>query len=104
MSVGYSIKKLKEVSQWFRDHPTGMLRVHTWPVQELNQEDWRKWFIDCLNTKINRFQSLRGRKDTPEYFWEMMRTQRELNNPRLIIHWLPRDLKKRFAYRMQYGD
>lgn len=42
----------------------------------------------------------KGRKWADIWQTEAMRAARALNTPRLIIHWLPSDLKERFANRL----
>jgi hypothetical protein len=100
-----SVRELKTVRDWFRDHPKGTVRIaDVWPEQIYDQDQWKCWFIDCLNKKINRKGVLNGRKDDPDWQIEMKRAARQINHPRLIIDWLPRDLMKRFAHRLRGED
>lgn len=41
-----------------------------------------------------------GRKWDPNWQAEMRRAANDLNCPRLVIHWLPPDLRSRFAHRL----
>ena len=97
----YSVSKLKAVKQFLKDNPDGLVPTGRWTNPTLNREQWNKWFIDCLNRKINRDMPTEGRKYSYEYFCEMRHAQNELNHPRLIIDWLPKDLKERFGYRLR---
>ena len=101
MPFRYTLKQLKQVRQWFKDHPGGTVKVHMWPEIVMNKNQWLKWFMDCLNEKINRYEKIRGRRDCQEYFIEMIRAAREINHPRLIIDYLPRDLKIKFKNRLR---
>jgi hypothetical protein len=100
---GYTVPQLREALAFAKAHPAGTIRVHwaPWPGTFTGTE-WRRWFRQCLDRKINRqFPVSRGRKDTPDWFMEQCRASRQLNQPRLIIHWLPPDLTKRFAHRLR---
>ena len=46
-----------------------------------------------------------GRKWNPQWQADMARASRDLNRPRLVIRWLPSDLKVRFPHRLtQAGE
>jgi hypothetical protein len=101
MVFRYTVKMLLEVKEWFKTHPGGIVKPHgTWPPVELDEEGWHRWFRECLARKINRNEKPRGRKDCPEWRREIERAARDLNRPRLIIHWLPSELRERFAHRL----
>ena len=99
----YSIKMLLKVKAWFKEHPDGAIDIPgLFPPERLNREQWQRWFIDCLNNKINRFDERKKfRKFDSDYYYEMRRAQSQINYPRLIIDWLPKDLKQRFAHRLR---
>jgi len=101
MAFRYSIRQLKQVKAWFKENPNGTVFVHTWPEVIINREQWHVWLMSCLHEKINRNEKPRGRKDCQKWFIEMRRASREINHPRLIIDYLPKDLKTRFAYRLR---
>ena len=103
MGFRYTIKQLKNTRQWLRDNPDGTVKVHHkngFP-EVLNRNQWQSWFVGCLHAKINRGANMTGRKYGLDYQTEMRRAQRQLNHPRLIIDWLPADLKTRFEYRLR---
>jgi len=103
MAFQYSIRQLKQVKQWFKDNPMGTVKIHdVWPSKVFNRDQWHCWLRKCLDSKINRHEKqCRGRKNSHDYYFELLRAAREINQPRLIINWLPKDLKKRFAYRLR---
>jgi len=103
MAFQYSIRQLKQIKQWFKDNPEGTVKVHdVFPYQIFNKNQWHCWLKSCLMQKINRQErQCRGRKDSKDYYFEMLRAARQINQSRLIIDWLPGDLKKRFAYRLR---
>jgi len=101
MAFRYSIRQLKQVRQWFKDNPNGTVHVHCWPPEIMTRGQWHNWLMNCLHDKINRNEKPRGHRDCQEYFIDMRRVSREINHPRLIIDYLPKDLKKRFAYRLR---
>jgi hypothetical protein len=43
----------------------------------------------------------KGRKWDQQWQADMRRASRDLNTPRLVISWLPFDIKERFAYRLR---
>lgn len=59
-------------------------------------------FRDGLHDRINRHipDYGKGRKWDRDWFWMMWRAARDLNTPRLAIHWLPPELRERFEHRM----
>lgn len=59
----------------------------------------REGLMDRINRHDRSFG--RGRKWDPDYQRAMFQASRMLNTPRLIIDWLPPDLKARFAYRLR---
>ena len=98
----YSIQTLLKVKSWFDNNPNGIVNIpNMFPVLQLNKEQWHQWFIECLNNKINRFDTRSNyRKFDLDYFYSMRRAQ-NLINSRCIIDWLPKDLKERFSYRLR---
>ena len=100
---GYTVAQLREALAFAKAHPDGTLRIAwaPWPGTFTGTE-WLRWFQHCLDRKINRAQpASRGRKDTQDWFMQQWRCSRELNTPRLVVHWLPPDLKARFAHRLR---
>ena len=97
----YSVKKLQAVKDWLKDHPDGHIPTGRWTNPTMNRQQWNEWFIKCLHEKINRNESPRGRKDNSDWFWEIKRASYQINHARLIIDWLPKDLKSRFSYRLR---
>lgn len=55
-----------------------------------------------LHDRINRrlAWSQDGRKWAPIWQRDMARAARDLNHPRLRIHWLPPELRERFGHRL----
>ncbi|MCP4878276.1 MAG: hypothetical protein GY896_22720 [Gammaproteobacteria bacterium] len=45
-----------------------------------------------------------GRKWDSDWQRCIANVARQLNTPRLIIHWLPKELKERFAHRLWEGE
>lgn len=99
----YSLKTLLKVKRFFDSHPEGIVNIPgMFPPLSLNKTDWHKWLRECINKKINRFDSrLKWRKFDSDYYYEMKRAQYQINYPRMIIDWLPKDLKTRFAHRLR---
>lgn len=96
----YSARQLLEVKQWFDENPDGVLRVPIWPSGTYTRQEWHAWFIDCLHNKINRNEKKRGRKDCHLWDTEMRRAATQVNTPRLIVRWLPKDLRGRLSHRL----
>jgi hypothetical protein len=104
-SFRYNAAQLLAVKKFFDLNPDGTIKVPVWTKPVYTRDEWKAWFRKCLHTKINRESSIRGRKDSMDWFCQMRRSQWEINQPRLVIHWLPKDLKSRFAHRLtQPGD
>jgi hypothetical protein len=72
--------------------------------------EFRRGLNDRINRRIAGFPgSLRprvahGRKFEHEWQLETYRASRQLNQPRLIIHWLPPWLRDRFKHRLRSDD
>lgn len=95
----YTIADLRRGLTWAKSHPTA--RAYIPAVGDtMTGAEWRAWFRRCLDAKINRHLPARGRKDDPDWRAVMRRTARELNS-RVVIRWLPHDLKARFGYRLE---
>lgn len=58
----------------------------------------REGVHDRINRRLPWSQE--GRKWAPIWQRDMARAARELNHPRLCIHWLPPDLRERFGHRL----
>ena len=56
-----------------------------------------------LMDRINRhdLSYRRGRKFDPDYQRSILQAARQLNQPRLIIDWLPPELRVRFTHRLR---
>jgi len=57
-----------------------------------------------LDDRINRHDRTRPqkwRKLQSSWYWEIFRAADQLNDPRLIIGWLPTELKTRFSHRLR---
>lgn len=101
---GYTVRQLIETHRaakaWPQDAP--FIRVDWCTV--LTAREWLAWFRERLLMKIqyNGEGTTRSgwRKMQREWQVEMDRAARALNTPRLVIHWLPPDLKTRFAHRL----
>jgi len=63
-------------------------------------------FSDGLHDRINRHIPGYGggRKWSSDWQREMTYTARMLNTPRLVIDWLPADLRKRFLHRLRSSE
>lgn len=99
----YTIPQLRTAMAWAKAHPNDTIRIHWAPFgqQHFTGTAWRAWFQQCLMTKINRTLPQPGwRKLDSGWYWEMWRASRDLNTPRLAIHWLPTELRARFAARL----
>lgn len=70
--------------------------------------DYRRGMHDRINRRAGGHvlapETKRGRKDCSDWFYLMFRTSRDLNHPRLVIHWLPLELRERFAHRLADRD
>ena len=93
-----SIRNLLAIRTFFREHPDGSVPMD-W-CTSYTKDEWNRFFLGCLNRKINRNEKPRGRKDSPDWEREMRRAADQINRPRLVIHWLPPDLRNRFAHRL----
>lgn len=58
----------------------------------------REGVHDRINRRLSWSQE--GRKWAPIWQRDMQRAARDLNHPRLRIHWLPADLRERFGHRL----
>jgi hypothetical protein len=102
----YTIPQLLKAHSFFKQNPDGILKLpDLWPPKEFDAQNWRQWFQGCLHEKINRNIITTGRKHDPDYQTELRRAANLLNHrPRLIIDYLPPDLKQRFKHRLRGSD
>ena len=65
--------------------------------------DLRRGLEDRLNRHLPGYGV--GRKWSSDWYFATWNASRAINNPRLIVRWLPADMMKipRFAERVQYG-
>ena len=54
--------------------------------------DLRAGLDDRINRNIPGYG--KGRKWSSDWYWPMVRAARDVNNPRLVIRWLPPELMK----------
>ena len=101
----YTISQLLDTYQFFKQNPDGIVNIHGLEFpKSFDAQNWRLWFRDCLHQRINRNIIPKGRKHDPDYQTEMRRAANLLNHPRLVIDYLPPDLKQRFKHRLQGSD
>lgn len=105
MTTRYTVAQLRTALTFAKEHHQDatikVVDTGGWPRTYTGTE-YRHWFQDCLMAKINReLPASRGRKDTRDWFMAQWRASRDLNNPRLIIDWLPQNLAVRFAHRLR---
>lgn len=66
----------------------------------------KEWADECSKALMKRINTrggieFKGRKYDSDYQRSILQASIALNTPRLIIDWLPKDLEKRFAYRLR---
>jgi hypothetical protein len=61
--------------------------------------DLRKGMDDRINRRIPGYG--KGRKWGSDWYFSMWRASRDLNNPRLVIRWLPAEIRERFRDRIE---
>jgi len=87
-----------------RQAPSGTIYTESlcgwWPT---TRETILAQFSAGVHDRINRHLPGYGvgRKWKPQWQSEMRRTARQVNTPRLRISWLPKELRGRFADRME---
>lgn len=100
------VAQLKATLAFAKAHQADGSMIHVtdtggWP-RTYTGAAYRRWFRECLMRKIDReAPASRGRKDCRNWFMEQWRASRELNQPRLVIHWLPPNLAARFPHRLR---
>ena len=63
----YTAKSLVATYHRLKANPHAAYLFGEWPHERMTFAQWRVWFMDCLNAKINRNETPRGKKDTPKY-------------------------------------
>lgn len=61
------LEVLLEASRLYRADPDTRIDTGVWPPEVWTRADFRRWFTGCLDSKINRQDTRRWRKLTPEY-------------------------------------
>jgi hypothetical protein len=64
--------------------------------------EFREGMDDRINRHIPGFGV--GRKWEPNWFWAAWRAARDVNTPRLIVRYVPPDLKARLAHRIHTNE
>lgn len=86
--------RLIRAAQFFRENPEGEISTGLWQEPYWNRSSFNRWFVGCLNDKINskdpRFP--KGRKTNPEFEMELSRNAPFLRC-RAIIDYIPPILK-----------
>jgi hypothetical protein len=72
---------------------------------EVDRNEILRQFNDGLHARINQHIPWynNGKKWVNQWQIDTLRAARELNTPRLVIHWLPHWLKNRFEHRLHWA-
>lgn len=79
MSYTYTVSGLLRAYKHFKAAPDTYYRYHTpgiWPDREWSFREFRQWLIDCLNRKINREDTRKGRCYTEKYTQDLQHDKR----------------------------
>ena len=73
-------RNILTAKRWLRDNPGGTIKTGIWTDETWTAKQFRAWFLNCLNAKINRNDPRANwRKMTPEYQIDLWRDVREVN-------------------------
>lgn len=61
------LEVLLEASRLYRTDPDTRIDIGVWPPTVWARADFRRWFMSCLHSKINRQDTRQWRKLKPEY-------------------------------------
>lgn len=96
----YTARQLITCYRWCRQHPQGHVPIDRF--ETLTADEWVAWFRRCLDLKVSA--TLRGfhhgRKWDKEWQTQAWRTSREVNTPRLAVHWVPYEFRHRLRHRL----
>jgi hypothetical protein len=96
----YTAKQLLTCHHWCRTHPNGRVPIDRMEI--ISADEWLRWFRQCLDKKISSHMPHvnRGRKWGYDWQIQAWRTSREVNTPRLIVRWIPREFLPRLTHRL----
>jgi hypothetical protein len=82
------------------------LRLERWTGGHCTREEILQQYSDGVHDRINRHIPwyCEGHKWDSEWQWETHIAARQLNTPRLHIHWLPPWLRARFKHRITSNE
>jgi hypothetical protein len=90
------VAEIKRMFGFFKENPDGIAQIKDmFPEKTYNKREFKQWFINCLNNKINREDKRDCRKFNSDWHFETLRFSR-LVNSNAIIHWIPSDFRNRF--------
>lgn len=99
MARTYTKAQLLRAYQWARANPSERARIDY--GETMTGAEWRAWFRRCLADKINRGHAPRGRKDSPDWLFAVVRMRYKLA-ARCVVRAqeCPRELRARLAHRL----
>jgi len=94
----YTAGSLIAAYRWARANPGGQIRIDRF--ESMTGAEWLRWFRGCLDRKCSRGLVQAGRKWSHDWWWQALRTAREVNTPRLVVRWIPFEFRDRLAHRL----
>lgn len=104
----YSVKTLiatyKASNKWHPDMPFVKTDWHT----VLTAMQWREWFLECLNHKINREMVYTGKKYSEEWQLNCWRLAKMINSRAVVrerdLNGMSQKYKTKLVHRIEGGD
>jgi len=96
----YTAKTLLQTYRWAVGHPNGVIPIDR--MTQLTSEEWLTWFRQCLDRKIASYIPGYGvgRKWESDWYWQAWRIARDVNTPRLVVRWVPKEFRERLQHRL----
>lgn len=100
MARSYTVRTLLTTHQWAREHPNGLIPIDRF--ERLTGDEWLRWFRRKLDEKVSSRipQYNIGRKWDNNWQWDTRRIAEQVNTPRLIVRWAPKEFRARLQHRL----
>jgi len=93
----YTVRHLIAAYRWAKANPDGTIQVDRF--ESLTGAEWLRWFRGCLDRKCSRGLVQVGRKWSRDWWWQAVRTSREVNS-RCVVRWVPLEFRDRLSHRL----
>lgn len=97
-----TLETILGTANFFKGSPGGRIKTGIWHEPYWNHEEFRSWFLKCLDDKINRNDARQWRKLDECYQRDLRHDSRIINDYARRIRWPGRNLLRTKELRAKY--